>query len=214
MTSQPPATMPRLQQQAPGAELKPDAPLLLAAAAGSNARLKSKLRAWTQGANLTIAAIGASITAGQRRRQRAALRRPPARRPALRFLQLQKPRPHHPPTHPACPPPKPSAGQGVVDGMNCTWMSRLESLLRAFSVHEGFGPISQANGGVPGATSMFVSVCVKTFVPSNADVVFVEFASWVAAPAAGRCGARACAGCAPAPADGPAPPRAAARGRR
>ncbi len=68
--------------------------------------------------------------------------------------------------------------------MNCTWMSRLEALLQAFSAHEGFGPITQANGGVPGATSMFVSVCVKTFVPSHADVVFVEFASWVAA---GRC---------------------------
>lgn len=98
---------------------------------GSSARLRSKLRSWSRGANLTIATIGASIT----------------------------------------------AGQGVVDGMNCTWPARLEALLTSFSAKAGYGAVNLANGGVPGATSMFMSVCLRTFVPEDVDVVIVEFAS-------------------------------------
>jgi hypothetical protein len=70
-----------------------------------------------------------------------------------------------------------TAGQGVVDGMEYTWTARLESLLTSFSAKKGYGPITLANGGVPGATSMFMSVCLRTFVPEDVDIVIVEFAS-------------------------------------
>jgi hypothetical protein len=98
---------------------------------GSAGRLHAKLRAWAAGQPLMLAAVGASIT----------------------------------------------AGQGVVDGQNHTWPARLESLLVSFSAKQGYGPVSLANGGAPGATSMFMSVCLRTFVPEQADVVVVEFAS-------------------------------------
>jgi hypothetical protein len=40
----------------------------------------------------------------------------------------------------------------------------------------GYGHISVANGAVPGTVSTYMSVCVKSHVPLDADVVLVEYA--------------------------------------
>jgi hypothetical protein len=70
-----------------------------------------------------------------------------------------------------------TAGQGTdLDGMNTTWVYRLERLVNDLSRKQGYGAVQIANGGAPASTSQYMSVCLKRFVPENADIVFVEYA--------------------------------------
>ncbi len=64
-----------------------------------------------------------------------------------------------------------------MDGLNTTWIYRLEGLVNDLSRLEGYGAVRISNGGAPASTSQYMSVCLRRFVPDDADVVFVEYAS-------------------------------------
>lgn len=66
-----------------------------------------------------------------------------------------------------------AAGTGAEDAPS--WVDRLETYLK-----ESYGRVAAVNvtvnnGAVPGTTSSYMSGCVNLHVPSDADVVVVEY---------------------------------------
>ncbi|KAG2488214.1 hypothetical protein HYH03_013208 [Edaphochlamys debaryana] len=67
-----------------------------------------------------------------------------------------------------------SAGQGAVDAPPYPHWARI--ILHSLLPPGAKDRVNVVNGAMPGATSQYMSSCVSLHVPSNVDIVFVEYA--------------------------------------